>query len=235
VFVTQNGDWPAFARNSEYRFFSCDGLICTNPDFYARNKERWPSVLIPNGVDRKRFNPGPGQRTMFGLPPDKTIVLMVSALIESKRVLTGIEAVSSLKNVHLVVAGDGPLRSAVEELAAHRLGKRFTLLSVTPDQMPTLYRSSDLFLHLSREEAFGNVYLEAMACGLPIIAHDSARVRWIVGDNQYLINTDIVSEISAAIQTVRTSIHPSPSEVASKFSWNEIATRYSEFFHEISC
>ncbi len=33
VFVTQNGDWPATARNAEYRFFGCDGLVTTNPDF----------------------------------------------------------------------------------------------------------------------------------------------------------------------------------------------------------
>jgi len=33
VYVTQNGDWPARATNSEYRLFGCDGLVCTNPDF----------------------------------------------------------------------------------------------------------------------------------------------------------------------------------------------------------
>ena len=44
VFVTQNGDWPAYIRQSterqyEYRFFDCDGLVCINPDYYERNKE----------------------------------------------------------------------------------------------------------------------------------------------------------------------------------------------------
>src|SRR5262249_25393509 len=34
VFVTENGDWPAHANNSEYRYFGCEGLVCTNPDFY---------------------------------------------------------------------------------------------------------------------------------------------------------------------------------------------------------
>jgi glycosyltransferase involved in cell wall biosynthesis len=58
VFVTQNGDWPAQARNSEFRFFGCEGLICTNPDFYERNNARWRCQLIPNGVDYDRFQPG---------------------------------------------------------------------------------------------------------------------------------------------------------------------------------
>ena len=40
VFVTQNGDWPARANNAEYRFFGCEGLVCTNPDYYERTKSR---------------------------------------------------------------------------------------------------------------------------------------------------------------------------------------------------
>ena len=83
VFVTQNGDWPAQASTSEYRYFNCDGLVCTNPDFYERNKVRWRSCLIPNGVDTDRFQPGAPQRQLFGLPTDRLIVLMVSALVPS--------------------------------------------------------------------------------------------------------------------------------------------------------
>src|SRR5664280_2719069 len=59
VFVTQNGDWPAYSNQSEYRFFGCEGLVCTNPDFYERNRTRWHCRLIPNGVDCERFKPGP--------------------------------------------------------------------------------------------------------------------------------------------------------------------------------
>src|ERR1017187_479313 len=84
VFVTQNGDWPAHAGNSEYRFFGCEGLVCTNPEFYERNEHRWRCRLIPNGVDCNRFSPGPSRRQQFGLPTDRLVVLMVSALIPSK-------------------------------------------------------------------------------------------------------------------------------------------------------
>ena len=73
IFVTQNGDWPAFASqstrsNSEYRFFSCDGLVCINPEFFERNKDNWNCRLIPNGVDCERFHPGEGRRIEFGNP-----------------------------------------------------------------------------------------------------------------------------------------------------------------------
>ena len=97
VFVTQNGDWPAYARNSEYRLFGCEGLVCTNPDFYERNHERWFSRLIPNGVNVDIFRPGASDRAMFNLPSDRTVVLMVSALIGSKYVREGESEVSRVR------------------------------------------------------------------------------------------------------------------------------------------
>ena len=172
VFVTQNGDWPAYANDSEYRLFGCEGLVCTNPDFYERNRTRWRCRVIPNGVDIKRFHPGAVERQEFALPANRLIVLMVSALISSKRVDAGIEAVSRIPDAHLVVAGDGPLRQAINAKAARLLPGRFTQLSVAPERMPQLYRSADIFLHLCKEEAFGNVFVEAMACGLPVVGHE---------------------------------------------------------------
>ena len=94
VFVTQNGDWPAHAARREYRFFGCDGLVCVNPEHEDRNKSRWHSALITNGVDSERFTPAPGSRARFGLPQDGAVVLMVSALIPTKNVASGIRAVA---------------------------------------------------------------------------------------------------------------------------------------------
>ena len=236
VFVTQNGDWPAYARNSEYRFFGCDGLVCTNPDFYERNKSRWRCQLIPNGVDCVRFQPGPSERTELGLPADRLVVLMVSALIPSKRVEIGIEAVRKLPNAHLVVAGDGPQRQALDDLAARILPERFTRLSLAADKMPILYRSADVFLHLSRDEPFGNVFVEAMACGLPVVAHDSPRTRWIVGDDEFLVDTSdglaVASAVTKASSGGAGSI-ASRIRRAQEFSWPKIGQMYHQFLSDI--
>jgi glycosyltransferase involved in cell wall biosynthesis len=236
VFITQNGDWPAHAGNSEYRWFGCEGLVCTNPDFYARNKDRWRCALIPNGIDCDRFRPGAAQRQEFGLPADQLSVLMVSALIPSKRVKTGIEAVSMVPGAHLVVAGDGPLRDEVADAAAQLLPGRFTRLSVAPERMPVLYRSADVFLHLSKEESFGNVFLEAMACGLPVVAHDSPRVRWIVGDDEFLVDTGDIAAIARHIELAGDA-GPSKREARSRkvaaFSWPRIGKMYRQFLGEI--
>ena len=151
VFVTENGDWPAYAGNSEYRLFGCEGLVCTNPDFYERNKSRWRCRMIPNGVDCERFRPGLPQREELGLPRDGLIVLMVSALDPGKRIEIGIQAVSQIPDAHLVVAGDGPLRQVIDEQATRLLPDRFTRLSLAAERMPSLYRSADVFLHLCKE------------------------------------------------------------------------------------
>jgi glycosyltransferase involved in cell wall biosynthesis len=237
IFVTENGDWPAYSRQSEYRFFGCEGLICTNPDFYERNRTRWHCQLIPNGIDCERFKPGAIQRQHFGLPTDKLIVLMVSALIPAKRVDIGIEAVSRIPDAHLVVAGNGPIRQAIEATAANSLPGRFTLLSVPAEQMPPLYQSADVFLHLSKDESFGNVFLEAMACGLPVVAHDSPRVRWIVGDNQFLIDSDNSASITAAIKAASNAPNAGLQEGISRaasFTWPRIGKLYREFLHKIA-
>ena len=234
VFVTQNGDWPAISRDWEFRWFGCDGLVCTNPDFHHRNQERWRAALIPNGVDLARFHPGIGDRAVFGLPERAPVVLMVSALIASKRVSDGIRAVAAVPDAHLVVAGDGHLRDEVDSLAAELLPNRFSRLAVAPADMPALYRSADLFLHMSRGESFGNVYVEAMACGLPIVAHDSARLRWIVGDEEPLVDTEDLTAVSAAVRGTLANDGKHAPIRAARFGWDRIGAEYRAFFSTLT-
>jgi glycosyltransferase involved in cell wall biosynthesis len=241
VFVTHNGDWPCVvqqsaSRRSEYRFFDCDGLICINPDFYERNKGFWNSRLIPNGVDCNKFFPGPPDRRYFGLPDQNLLVLMVSALIPNKRIEFGIDAVSRIPNAHLVVAGDGPLRDSILNQAQQLLPNRFTRLSIPAAQMPKLYRSADVFLQCSKDEPFPLVFLESMACGIPIVAHDIPRVRWFIGDHEFLVNMDDPAEIAEGIKLASSdgSAHKERRvERAQTFSWSKVARMYREFFDEL--
>lgn len=232
VFVTQNGDWPAFSDDAEYGTFSCDGLVCTNPDYLARNEARWHCALIPNGVDLRRFKPGRGPRDRFRLPTDRPVVLMVSALIESKRVLDGIRAVARLQDAHLIVAGDGPLRQQVIVLGQQLLPGRFSLVSLSSQDMPDLYRSADVFLHLSHLESFGNVFLEAWASGIPIVAHDSDRLRWILGNGQFLCDTSDTDQLESTIRMATTVREPDLRDGVERFSWTTIASQYRAFTRE---
>jgi len=80
------------------------------------------------------------------------------------------------------------------------------------------------------------VFLEAMACGLPVVGHDIPRVRWFVGDDEVLVDMDDPVAISQGIRRAASSATAGRQKRASKaaaFSWEKIAGMYRKFFQEI--
>jgi glycosyltransferase involved in cell wall biosynthesis len=157
-------------------------------------------------------------------------------MIPTKRIEVGIKAVSQIANAHLVVAGDGPSRQALEAEAAHLLPGRFTAFTVPWMQMPHLYRSADVFLHLSKEEAFGNVFIEAMASGLPVVGHETPRFRWIVGDHGLLLDTDDPFAVARKIEIAKATARERRTErieLAATFSWKKMAQMYRRFMQDV--
>lgn len=199
IWVTQNGDWPARSDSAEFRWFGCDVLACTNPLYATRNASRWDCAIVPNGVDTDRFAPGPGDRRRFCLPSRRPVVLVVSALHPNKRVPEAIRAVAAIDDAMLVVAGDGPLRRSVDRMAAELLPGRYRRFTVSSAQMPMLYRSADVVLHLARDESFGNVYVEALATGLPVVAHATPTTKWILDGHAHLVDTDDHEQLVTAL------------------------------------
>jgi glycosyltransferase involved in cell wall biosynthesis len=161
---------------------------------------------------------------------------MVSALIPSKRVIDGVRATAALPGVHLVCAGDGPERDAVDALANELMPERFTRLSVRATEMPALYRSVDTFLHLSLDEPFGNVFIEALSSGLPVVGNDSLRTRWIVGDHEFLCDTNDQAALVAALRAGLAGKFAGRNERrrrAQLFSWSAVARQYLDFFEQV--
>jgi glycosyltransferase involved in cell wall biosynthesis len=101
--------------------------------------------------------------------------------------------------------------------------------------MPALYRSADAFLHLSRDESFGNVFVEAMACGTPVVAYDLPRTRWIVGDEGLLAlghsAEAIAGQLRLALQ--RDDDGASLVERAQSFKWTSVAGEYRDFLEQV--
>jgi glycosyltransferase involved in cell wall biosynthesis len=237
VFVTQNGDWPLYRSNAEYRWFSCDALVCTNPDYLDAHGSGWPSRLIGNGVDVARFQPGPAERARLGLAPGVPLVLMVAALIPEKRVLDGIRCVARAEGAHLVVAGDGPLRDDVDRLGGELLGARYRRVSLAQEDMPALYRAADAFLHMSVDEPYGNVYLEALATGLPVVAHDRRVSRWILEEEAEYADAREPASVAAALARALARPGPRAGAVAlarRRHSWAAVARQYGDFFRELA-
>ena len=237
LFVTQNGDWPVRSNQREFKYFHCDGIICTNPDYYECHRERWKSVLIPNGVEPDRFRPGPGERSRFGIPPGAPIVLMVSAFIPSKRLVEGIRVVAQLDDAHLIVAGAGPLRSQIMAAGRQLLQDRFHLLELPREEMPALYQTADVLLHMSIDEPSANAYIEAMATGLPVVTHDRPVTRWTFQDVAYLVDTTNSEQVTAALRQAIGENEPKlvnerRQRAVDVFAWDSIALKYADFIRD---
>lgn len=204
---------------------------------WAKKASIWKGVQIvkiPNGVDLDQFNPA-GKKKKLNL--QRPVTLLVGATIPSKRVEQGIAAVAKLKQGSLLLLGTGPGDKRVDKLGYRLLGKkRYSHLSVSHSDMPTYYRSADLFtLCSASSEAFGIVYLEALASGLPCVATDDASRREIVDEGGVFVkNPDSETEYSQAIsQALKKKWGKKPLQQAQKFSWDKVAKQYLSLFKKL--
>ncbi len=145
----------------------------TIADLEARGFERL--VLWPRGVDGTLFRPDrPGResvRRALGVGPDEVVIGHVSRIAAEKNVgylgQALAEVVRARPGVRLLIVGDGPARPELERqlgAAARFVGYR------TGESLADHYAACDLFAFASLTETFGNVILEAMASGLPVVA-----------------------------------------------------------------
>lgn len=116
-------------------------------------------------------------RERWGVKVDTRVLISVGRLSPEKEVNVVIETFKKMQNkgienIKLVIVGDGPDRSNLEILAGQY--DVIFMGSLTGLELAQAYASADIFVFPSQVETFGNVALEALASGLPIIAYDYA-------------------------------------------------------------
>jgi len=110
------------------------------------------------------------------------------------------------------------------------------LMKVSPAEIPKFYRNSDLFTLPSNEfEAFGIVYLEALASGLPVVATDDALRKEIIRDAGILVNPEDIDVYAKALEkALKTDWGDKPRNQAKKFSWDKVVKKYESLFQELT-
>ena len=141
----------------------------------------------PRGVDTALFNPerrSRDWRAAQGFGEDDVVVAIVSRLVWEKGLDVFAEVVAALSGrnpqLRILVVGDGPIRG---ELASRLPGAVFTG-HLEAQELAVAYASADLFLFPSHTETFGNVTLEAMASGLPVVGADAPGSKSLIREGE---------------------------------------------------
>ena len=140
--------------------------------------------VVGNGVDITRFHPvaRDAARRRFRIPLQAQVLISVGGLVERKGMHRVIACLPALIEHHpelhyLIVgggSGEGDMRTELDaQVAALGLAERVHFLgSLAPDELKWPLSAADVFVLATRNEGWANVFLEAMACGLPVVSTD---------------------------------------------------------------
>ena len=169
---------------------------------------------IPWGIDLKEFSPvGPRMNLEeWGISPSAQVILSLRAHEPLYRVSDIMEAFSLITDnspdAHLVIGNDGSLQEQLRE-QARRLGidDRTTFIEMLPESaLPSLLRASTTYVSASEVDGSSVTLLQAMACGLPVVASGTpGNAEWVIpGETGYLFKTGSPREMAVAIATALT-------------------------------
>ncbi len=239
------GQHPATAGALKAAGLGAAGLLAVSEslreDMIALGLPAGRISIHRTGLDHALFRPIPREeaRAALDLPQDCALIVSVGALIPRKGQALVIEALAELPDVRLALAGTGPddaaLRQQVERLD---LTDRVHFLGAVPhDALPNLLAAASVMVLPSASEGLANAWVEALACGTPLVISDAGGAREVVSDPSAgrIVErnapgiADAVRELLAA--------PPAQSDVArhaERFSWATNAAELVEYWQRLS-
>jgi len=219
LIVTYHADiirdqWYYRILNSVYEIFlflilkHSKRIIATSPNYVKESKtlKKFEEKIevVPNFVDIEKFNPNVKEeiREKYNLK-NKKVILFLGRLVPYKGVEYLIKAFSNVKkefrNSALIIAGDGPLKEKLKEMAKEIPDVIF--LNINEEKIPQYYAACDVFVlpSITRQEAFGISLLEAMASGKPCIATKISGMPYVIGKTGILVKPRDINSLSNAI------------------------------------
>jgi glycosyltransferase involved in cell wall biosynthesis len=165
-------------------------------------------VSLPNGVDAVRCTPVSEERKQklrlaLSLPRKSTLVVYAGRLVAEKRVdhLLAVwkDVCAKYPDTHLLILGDGPEAAQLKEMQ----GKSVQFTGQVDDAVP-YFQAADLFVLPSSTEGLSNSMLEAMSCGLPVLATNVGGAPDVIrhGESGYLIPPDDKEELRRSLETL---------------------------------
>ncbi|MDB4883287.1 MAG: glycosyl transferase group 1 [Gemmatimonadetes bacterium] len=185
-------------------------------------------------------------RRALGLPADRPVVLAVGMLDTTiKRMdylIRELAALPAPRPFLCILGADGPDAPAVRALAIELLGGNDDVLvrAVPHAMIGDYYRAADVFALASLREGFGLAYVEALAHGLPIVAHDTPVTRHLLGGLATLVDLSGAGEgtraLAAALvapvtESERATRHAS---AHARFGWDALREQYAQLLLRVA-
>jgi phosphatidylinositol alpha-1,6-mannosyltransferase len=205
------------------------------------------------GVDTERFHPDCGGeeiRKRHGIPADAPVVVCIGRMVKRKGQDTLVRAwpavLRELPDARLLLVGEGPYRKRVEEMA-QSLGVSDSVLftgRVPQEEMPAHFDAGDVFAMPCRTrlfglevEAFGIVYLEAAACGLPVITGDSGGAPEVAAMLGAPVTSSgrgqqVAEELLSLLPAVSAPLSPDRPAAVEDLTWDAVATRLGRLLNQ---
>jgi len=175
-------------RRPRTRLVAVSGLVATQLKSYFRRED---VAVIPNAVDTLRFNPAARIRNKttlresFGYGESDFVVLLIGNDWKKKGLDTLLRALASLKTVPVRALVVGSDDARIYSSLLDQLGLRDRVRFERPSEdVLSFYAAADVYAGPSLEDAFNLPILEAMACGLPVIASSHAGATEMVRDGE---------------------------------------------------
>lgn len=204
-------------------------------DMAALGMDAGKIMVHYTGLDQARFAPKDRAAEKAKLNIAGPMVLCVGALIPRKNQALLIQALPQLPNITLCLAGQGPSEPDYRALARQiGVADRLRFMGNVPhDDLPALFAAADVMALVSASEGLANAWVEALACGTPVVASNVGGAPELIrsADAGRIVKTDVDSIVAAIEDLIR---NPIPAErVAANvahFSWVNNAERLDALF-----
>lgn len=197
------------------------------------------TYTLRNGVDTGFFKRSSSQTNANS--SDSLALLSVGNLVELKGHHLVIEALAQLPDsVKLTVVGSGPEDAVLRQLARElELEERVSFVSnVLQHELVEIYSRSDLMVLASSREGWANVILEALACGVPVVATNVGGAKEAITDSVagLVIDERSATAIAKAIEEVcQKGFAPeAASDYAQSYGWDEVVTKQVELYKGVT-
>jgi teichuronic acid biosynthesis glycosyltransferase TuaC len=158
-------------------------------DMAALGLPRERITIHRTGLDAARFHPRDrtAARAKFGFLSEVPLLITVGALIPRKGQAFVIDALAHLPGAQLALAGTGPDEAKLRARAAKLgMGERVHFLGAVPNaELPELLSAADVFVLPSSSEGLANAWIEALACGVPVVTTPIPGARELITDPDY--------------------------------------------------